>query len=144
MKMVVMLTMGIGIPLGVVAALAEPLPLTPGYYAVTAKMSTSTEPESRDRCVTPDHVASPEAVLNYAFSKKVMPLPGHTIKQYSLRGEKLSYDVDTPFSVIHVEGTVSATEFSVMRSNTSKSGKTLPMPITLTLTGKRTGDCKGK
>ena len=144
MRLLTVLAIGFGMPLWVTAVLAEPLPLTPGYYAVTAKYSTSNGQESRDRCVTPDHVTSPEAVLNYAFAKKVTPIPGHTIKNYSLQGEKLSYDVDTPFSLIHVEGTVSATEFSVVRSNTSKSGKTLPMPITLTLQGKRTGDCKGK
>ncbi|MBX3351053.1 MAG: hypothetical protein KF747_20210 [Nitrospira sp.] len=144
MRLLTVVTIGFGISLWVTAVLAEPFPLTPGYYAVTAKYSTSNGQESRDRCVTPDHVASPEAVLNYAFAKKVMPLPGHTIKNYLLQGEKLSYEVETPSSLIHVEGTVSATEFSVVRSNTSKSGKTLPVPITLTLTGKRTGNCKGK
>ena len=125
-------------------AFAEPLSLTPGYYAVTAKMSTSDKPESRDRCLTPDHVMSPEAVFNYGFAKKVIALPDHKVVNYTVQGDKLSYDVDTPFSLIHVEGTVSATEFSVARSNKSKSGKTLPIPITLTLTGKRIGDCKGK
>ena len=144
MRFFSVLAIGVGISLWVSAALAEPLPLTPGHYAVTAKMSTSNEPESRDRCVTPDHLTSPEAVLNYAFTKKFTPFPGQTIMNYSIQGEKLSYDVDTPFSITHVEGTVSATEFSVMRSNKSKSGKMSPVPITLMLTGKRTGDCKGR
>lgn len=133
-----------GMVLWALGALAESLPLTPGYYAVAAKMSTSDKPESRDRCVTPEHLTSPEAVLNYAFAKKFTPLPDHKVLNYSVQGGKLSYDVDTPHSLIHVEGTVSATEFSVVRGNKSKSGKTLPMPITLTLTGKRTGECNGR
>lgn len=138
----------LGIVMGIVlwslGALAESLPLTPGFYDVTATMSVSGKPEHRDRCVTPDHVTSPEAVLNYAFARKFTPLPDHKVVNYSVQGEHLSYDVETPHSLIHVEGTMSTTEFSVVRTNKSKSGKTLPVPITLTLTGKRTGDCKGK
>jgi hypothetical protein len=126
-----------------VSAMAESLPLTPGFYEVTATMSTSGKPELRTRCVTAEHLSNPEAVLNYAFAQKFRPLPDHKVINFTLQGDKISYEVDTPFSLIRVEGTISGTEFSVVRSNTSKSGKVLPVPMTLTLTGKRTKDCKG-
>ncbi|MBS0150760.1 MAG: hypothetical protein JSR31_07440 [Nitrospira sp.] len=143
-KMVLTLAIIIGSTLWTVLALAQSLPLMPGYYEVTATMSTSSEPEQRHRCVTAEHLANAEAVLNYAFAKKFTPLPNHKIMNFSVGGDKISYEVDTPFSLIHVEGTISDTNFSVMRSNKSKSGKVSPIPMTLTLIGKRTGDCKGK
>lgn len=133
-----------GIVLWSSVVFGEPLPLTPGYYEVTAIMSVSGKPDKRHRCVTPDHLANPEAVLNYAFSIKNLPFPDHTVTNFSLQGGKISYDVDTPHALIHVEGTISSTEFSVERSHKGKSGKVLAVPMTMTLTGKRTGDCKGK
>ncbi|MCS6292446.1 MAG: hypothetical protein H8J66_05175, partial [Nitrospira sp.] len=62
------------------------------------------------------------------------------VLNYSAQGGKISYDVDTTASTIHVEGSASSTEFSVVRNAKSKSGK--GMPMTMKLDGKRTGDCR--
>jgi hypothetical protein len=131
MKLSPVLALAVIVLLWSVSAMGESLPLTPGYYEVKATMSVSDKPESRNRCVTVEHLTNPEAVLNYAFSQKFRPLPDHKVINFTLQGDKISYDVDTPFSVIRVEGRISSTEFSVVRSNTSKSGKVSPVPLTL-------------
>ena len=143
MKHVVVLTIVMGSIVYSGVALADSLPLAPGHYDVTATLSTTGKAEKRDRCITAEHVATAESVLNYGFAKNVTPLPNHTVVNFSVEGGRVSYNVDTPSSVIHVEGTISDTDFSVVRSHQSKSGKVSPVPMTLTLTGKRTGDCKG-
>lgn len=125
-----------------VVALADALPLAPGHYDVTVTLSTTGKTEKRDRCITSEHLANAESVLNYGFAKNATPLPNHTVVNFSVERGRISYNVDTPSSLIHVEGTISDTDFSVVRSHQSKSGKVSPVPMTLTLTGKRTGDCK--
>ena len=50
-------------------ALADSLPLAPGHYDVTATLSTTGKAEKRDRCITAEHVANVESVLNYGFAK---------------------------------------------------------------------------
>ena len=121
-------------------AQAQTVSLTPGHYDVTATMSPGGGSDPRDRCVTTKHLVSPEAVFNYAFMREYTPLPGHKVINFSSQGGKFSYDVDTAVSIIHVEGTASSTEFSVVRNVKSKSGKGMPMSIKLD--GKRTGDCR--
>lgn len=84
MKLFSALVLAVLVPLWSVAAMAESLPLTPGYYEVMTTMSVSGKPESCDRCVTAEHLASPEAVLNYAFSQKARPLPDHKVINFTL------------------------------------------------------------
>ncbi|MBX3235577.1 MAG: hypothetical protein KF814_05450 [Nitrospiraceae bacterium] len=121
------------------AAAGETLPLTAGYYEVQVSGLPGGSTEARDRCLTPEHLGDPEGVFTYAFAKKYTPLPGHKVLNFSAQSGKIRYDVDTPASNIHVEGTASATEFSVLRSAKSKSGKGVAM--SMKLDGKRTGDC---
>jgi len=122
------------------AAHADSFPLTPGYYDVMVTGGPGGGAETRHRCVTADHLADPDSVLNYAFAKKYKPFPGVRVSNFSVQGGKLSYDVDTPSSTVHVDGTVSATEFSVQRhAKSKKAGTAVP---TLQLDGKRMRDCR--
>lgn len=140
MKQFAVVAIVVGASLWSAQALAESVPLTPGHYDVTVSGMPGGESESRDRCVTAEHLVDPEAVFAYAFARKYTPLPGRKVLNYSAQGGKISYDVDTTASTIHVEGSASSTEFSVVRNAKSKSGK--GMPMTMKLDGKRTGDCR--
>jgi hypothetical protein len=122
-------------------ALAETLvPLSPGFYEVSTTMTPGDRSASTDRCVTAEHLVDPEGVFMYVFSKKYTPIRGTKVINYSVQGGKISYDVDTSLATVHVEGTVSDTEFSVVRDAKSKSGRGIPMQMKLV--GKRTRDCK--
>ncbi len=118
------------------------VPLTPGHYEVTVHGMPGGKVELRPRCVTAEHLADPEAVFTYAFQKKYRPLPNHKVMNFSAQGGKISYDVETPTSMRHVEGTLTSTTFSVDRTAKSTAGKGAPLDIKLV--GKRTGDCKGQ
>ncbi len=121
-------------------AQAESFPLLPGYYEVAVSGGPSGSSEMRNRCVTADHLADPDSMLNYAFSKKYRPVPGFTVSNLSVQGGKITYDVETSSSTVHVDGTVSATQFSVKRhAKSKKSGTEIP---TMKLDGKRTRDCR--
>ncbi|SLM49424.1 conserved exported protein of unknown function [Nitrospira japonica] len=120
------------------AAQAESFPLLPGYYEVAVSGGPSSE--MRNRCVTAEHLADPDSVLNYAFAKKYRPVPGFTVSNLSVQGGKITYDVETPNSTVHVDGMVSATQFAVKRhAKSKKSGTEIPI---MTLDGKRTRDCR--
>jgi hypothetical protein len=124
-------------------ALAQTVPLMPGYYEVMTTLMPSGTQDSRDRCVTAEHLVEPEGVFNYAFAwKKYQPIPGQKVLNYSVQGGKISYDVETSMTMTHVEGTLSNSEFSIVRHTNSKSGKG-GMPMSLKLDGKRTKDCRG-
>ena len=120
--------------------LAETVPLTPGHYDVMVSGMPGGGSESRDRCVTAEHLVDPEGVFAYAFVRKYEPLPGRKVLNYSAQGGKISYDVETSMAMTHVEGTASSSEFSVVRDTKSKSGK--GMPMTMKLDGKRAGKCR--
>lgn len=121
-------------------ALAETVPLTPGHYDVSVAGAPGGGSESRNRCVTTEHLADPDSLFNYAFARKYQPLPDRKVTNYSMQGGKLSYDVETSFTLTHVKGTASNSEFSIVRTTTSKSGK--GSPVTMKLDGTRTGDCR--
>ncbi|MGC4097269.1 MAG: hypothetical protein QM706_09150 [Nitrospira sp.] len=120
-------------------ALAEMVPLTPGYYEVVVSGSPGGGTQTRKRCVTTEHVADPDSVFNYAFAKPYKPFPGHHVVNNASQGDTISYDVETSFTTTHVEGTVSSSEFSIVRTTKAKSGK--GTPVMMKLDGKRTRDC---
>jgi len=110
---------------------AETVPLTPGYYEVVVSGAPGG--------VTAEHVADPDSVFNYAFAKPYKPFPDHKVINYAAQGGAISYDVETSFTTTHVEGTMSSSEFSIVRTTKAKSGK--GTAVTMKLDGKRTRDC---
>ncbi|UVT15047.1 MAG: hypothetical protein H8K04_14630 [Nitrospira sp.] len=118
---------------------AETAPLTPGYYEVVVSGAPGGGTQTRKRCVTVEHVADPDSVFNYAFAKPYKPFPDHKVINYASQGGAISYDVETSFTTTHVEGTVSSSEFSIVRTTKAKSGKSTA--VTMKLDGKRTRDC---
>jgi len=140
MKLAYMVVVAMALVASAGAAQAESFPLLPGYYEVAVSGGPSGSSEMRNRCVTSEHLADPDSVLNYAFAKKYRPVPGFTVSNLSVQGGKIAYNVETPSSTVHVDGTVSASQFSVKRhAKSKKSGTQIP---TMTLDGKRTRDCR--
>jgi hypothetical protein len=136
--------MGLAVMAGLVGSLtpvqAQTVPLTPGYYEVTVSGLPGGRSEERPRCVTTDHLISPEAVFTYAFQRKFTPNPATKVLNFSAQDGKIRYDVETATSLIHVDGTLSNTSFAVERTAKAKSGR--GAPIAMRLEGKRSGECK--
>lgn len=118
--------------------------LEPGEYDFTVAYEIQGErparPKTAARCITPDELNSPEEIFNdSAFGK---PKANETCKVKNLKesGESISYDADCSNRLVHVEGTVKRTEFSVVRNVRPKT--TRGVSLRFKLRGRRTGGCR--
>ncbi len=125
---------------------AEPVPLKPGEYQVTAVTESSSgeagKPDTHTRCVKEEHLANPDAVFNYYALNGFKPNPANKVLNVSMHGGTVSYEIEGVYAITRVEGTVSNTGFSVVRKATPKGDKALS--VTMKVDGKRTGDCATK
>ncbi|MEK6804748.1 MAG: DUF3617 family protein [Nitrospirota bacterium] len=146
MKTDVLLYVIVGVALWAGPVRAESVPLKPGEYQVTAVTDASNgeagKPDTRTRCVKEEHLANPDAVFNYYALNGFQPNPSSKVVNMSIQGGKVSYDIEGVYAVTRVEGTVSPTEFSVVRKATPKGDHALS--VTMKVDAKRTGDCHGK
>lgn len=128
------------------AVQAEPVPLKPGEYQVTAVTESSSgeagKPDTHSRCLKEEHLANPDAVFNYYALNGFKPNPANKVMNVSMHGGNVSYDIEGVYAITRVEGTVSSTGFSVVRKATPKGDKGLS--VTMKVDGKRTGDCANK
>lgn len=146
MKMAVWPGMIMGALLWVEPGQAESVPLKPGEYQVTAVTEASDgeagKPDVRSRCLKVEHLTNPDAVFNYYVTNGFQPKPSNKVSNVSIHDGKVLYDIQGPYAVTRVEGTVSSTDFSVLRKATPISGDGLV--VTMRVEGKRTGDCPRK
>ena len=146
MKMAMVAGTIMGVLLWAVAGQAESVPLKPGEYQVTAVTEASNgeagKPDVRSRCLKAEHLANPDAVFNYYVTNGFQPNPSNKVLNVDMQGGKVSYEVIGSFARTRVEGTVSGTAFSVVRTASPTSGEGLS--ITMKVEGKRTGDCPSK
>ncbi len=146
MKIGLLLSVMVGVALGVAPVWAESVPLKPGEYQVTAVTDASNgeagKPDTRTRCVREEHLANPDAVFNYYAVNGFQPNPTSKVVNVSIQGGKVSYDIEGVYAVTRVEGTMSPTGFSVVRKATPKGDHALS--VTMKVDAKRTGDCPGK
>lgn len=146
MKIGVLLSVMVGVALGVAPVRAESVPLKPGEYQVTAVTDASNgeagKPDTRTRCVREEHLANPDAVFNYYAVNGFQPNPTSKVVNVSIQGGKVSYDIEGVYAVTRVEGTMSPTGFSVVRKATPKGDHALS--VTMKVDAKRTGDCPGR
>jgi hypothetical protein len=146
MKTQVLLYMIVGLAMGVALVQAEPVPLKPGEYQLTAVTETSNgeagKPDTRVRCLKDEHLANPDAVFNYYTLSGFKPNPSSRVINVSMQGGKVSYDVEGAHAITRVEATVSSTGFSVVRKATPKGDQALS--VTMKIDAKRTGDCASK
>lgn len=146
MKMGVGLCVIASVLCGALPVRAETVPLKPGEYQVTAVTESSNgeagKPDTHTRCVKEEHLANPDAVFNYYALNGFKPNPANKVMNVSMHSGTVSYEIEGVYAITHVEGTVSNTDFSVVRKATPKGDKALS--VTMKVDGKRMGDCATK
>ncbi len=138
----------LGIPILLLMTSASVLPansvvdLKPGKYQETTTMEmngkATSQPNIHIKCISADDLQHPEAIFNERVFKLYKPDPACATHNLTTSGGKIAYDEDCANRKVHVDATVSGTEYSAVRSVTPKSGS---MGFTYRMKGKRTGEC---
>ncbi|MGB7022740.1 MAG: DUF3617 family protein [Candidatus Acidiferrales bacterium] len=119
------------------------LKLKPGKYAltITYEVQDQRQNESRNvtRCITPQDLSSPEKIFNDRIAAAPKKEDACAVKDLSSTGGKVSYDAECSNRLVHVEGNLSRTEFSVVRTVKPKASQGVSLKFTVR--GRRTGDC---
>lgn len=126
---------------GVVAA--ANVDLKPGKYVLTityeVQNQRQNESGSGTRCITPRDLDNPERIFSDQVTVRPKQEESCSVKQFRNIGGKISYDAECSNRTVHVEGNVSATGFSVVRTVKPKVGQGVSLKFTVR--GTRTGDC---
>lgn len=124
-------------------ACAGNVDLKPGRYEITVTYEVQHERQNQSRtavrCIRPVDLESPERVFNDRTDSA--PKPGEicTVKGLRSSAGKISYDADCSNRTVHVEGSVDALGFSVVRTVRPRAGQTVPLKFMIR--GRRTGNC---
>jgi hypothetical protein len=107
-------------------ATAQPVPLQPGEYEVTATITASNvqekaKPDTRTRCIKADDLANVEAVFNNRFMAGFKADPSCKVSDLAIGNGKIGYSSDCKYSSVRVEGTLSSDSFSVVRTAKAKA-----------------------
>jgi hypothetical protein len=125
------------------SAMATPLGLKPGKFLLTITSEIQGQQPGRSsassRCIAASDLDNPEKVFNDRVFAGFKADESCTVKNLKNEDGKISYDADCSNRLAHVEGTLSSTEFSVVRDIKPKSSRGVSLKITLT--GKREGEC---
>ncbi|HKV61820.1 MAG TPA: DUF3617 family protein [Candidatus Acidoferrum sp.] len=119
--------------------------LKPGQYAMTVTYEVQEQRQNElrtaARCITTADLDDPEKVFDERTSavqnRDVCP-----VKNLKSAGAKISYDAECANRTVHVEGSLSETGFSVVRTVTPKASPGVQLKFIVA--GKRTGDCGPK
>lgn len=136
------LVIAVAVLCGGVAAAAN-VDLKPGKYALTITYEVQdqrqSESRSRTRCITLRDLDNPENIFSDRVTVRSKQEESCSVKQLRSIGGKISYDADCSNRMVHVEGNLSDTEFSVVRTVKPKASQGVSLKFTVT--GRRTGDC---
>lgn len=120
------------------------LNLQPGEYEFSVTYEIQGEPSSRskiaERCITPGELNSPEEIFSDNALDEHNPTETCKVKNLKESGQNISYDAECVNRLVHVEGAVRGTRFSVVRNVKPKT--THGVSLKFKLRGRRTGDCK--
>ena len=124
-------------------AMAANVDLKPGKYAltITYEVQNQRQNESRSgtRCITPHDLDNPERIFSDRVAAQPKEEASCSVKQLRNVGGKISYDAECSNRTVHVEGNLSGTEFSVVRTVKPKASEGVSLKFTVR--GRRTGDC---
>jgi hypothetical protein len=127
---------------GGVAAAAN-VDLKPGKYAltITYEVQNQRQNESRSgtRCITQRDLDNPEKIFSDWVTARPRQEESCSVKQLRNIGGKISYDAECSNRMVHVEGNLSGTEFSVVRTVKPKASQGVSLKFTVR--GRRTGGC---
>lgn len=136
------LVIAVAVLCGRVAAAAN-VDLKPGKYAltITYEVQDQRQNESRSgtRCITARDLDNPEKIFNDQVAATPKEEEACSVKGLKSAGGKISYDAECSNRMVHVEGNLSGTEFSVVRTVKPKAGEEVSLKFTVR--GRRTGDC---
>ncbi|MGH9728949.1 MAG: DUF3617 domain-containing protein [Candidatus Acidiferrales bacterium] len=124
-------------------AAAGNVDLKPGKYAltITYEVQDLRQNQSRSgaRCITPLDLENPESIFNDRVVAGAKDEESCSTRNLRNVGGKISYDAECSNRVVHVEGSLNHTEFSVVRTVKPKASHGVSLKFTLR--GRRTGDC---
>jgi hypothetical protein len=124
-------------------ATASNVDLKPGKYAltITYEVQNQRQNESRSgtRCITPHDLDNPERIFSDRVAAQPQEEESCSVKQLRNVGGKISYDAECPNRIVHVEGNLTDTEFSVVRTVKPKASQGVSLKFTVR--GRRTGGC---
>lgn len=119
------------------------LELKPGRYTVTityeVQNQRQNEPRIAMRCITAEDLGDPEMVFSAQAAPPQRKGEECSVKKFRSSNQVLSYEAECPNRTVHVEGTLNADGFSVVRSVTPKGNETVLLKFAVR--GRRTGDC---
>ena len=122
---------------------AEPLPITPGEYELTIATSIRGEaprPDKYTRCIKEAQLENAEEIFNIRFFAGFKADPTCKAGEVTLKAGKLSYDAECQKQTVHVDGRVTAKNFSVRRVAKAKAVNGLGADSKID--GKLLGECK--
>jgi uncharacterized protein DUF3617 len=124
-------------------ATAAGVDLKPGKYAltITYEVQNQRQNESRSatRCITPRDLDNPERIFSDRVAAQPKEEASCSVKQLRNVGGKVSYDAECSNRIVHVEGNLTDTEFSVVRTVKPKASQGVTLKFTVR--GRRTGGC---
>lgn len=117
--------------------------LEPGSYTVTityeVQNQRQNEPRIATRCITAADLRDPETIFSAQAGPAQTKGQECAVKKFRSTNRMLSYEAECPNRTVHVEGTLSADGFSVVRSVTPKGNEKVQLKFAVR--GRRTGDC---
>jgi Protein of unknown function (DUF3617) len=124
-------------------AVAAEVELKPGKYALTITYEVQDQRQSESqtgtRCIAPRDLQNPEKVFNDRTTAMAKEDEACSVKDLRSAGGKISYNADCSNRLVHVEGRLAGTEFSVVRTVKPKASQGVSLKVTVR--GSRTGDC---
>ena len=127
-------------------AAAPSLGLTPGEYVLTITYEVQEQRQNQSRtatrCVRPKDLANPEEIFNDRTDAQEEKEESCAVKNLKSGNGRISYDADCANRSVHVQGNLSDTGFSVVRTVKAKASQGVSMKFTVR--GTRTGACLAK
>lgn len=116
--------------------------LKPGKYAltITYEVQNQRQNESRSdtRCITLRDLDNPERIFSDRVTARPKQEESCSVKQLRSIGGKISYDAECSNRMVHVEGNLNGTEFSVVRTVKPKASQGVSLKFTVREDGRET------
>jgi uncharacterized protein DUF3617 len=125
------------------AAFAGDVDLRPGKYAFTVTYEVQGERQNQSRtamrCIRQNDLSDPENIFTDRIATAAKQEEACSVRGLKSGDGKISYDADCSNRTVHVEGTLSAAGFSVVRTVTPKASAGVSLKFTVR--GKWLGRC---
>lgn len=125
-------------------AFGAQVPLKPGQYTMTVTYQVQSERQDQSRsgtrCITTSDLENPEAIFSDEIAATQTNETKCSVGNWKNAAGRISYDAKCSNRMVHVEGSLSETQFSVVRTVTAKASPKVLLKFFVA--GRRTGDCR--